>query len=544
MKLLTKLGLGLVLTLSVSSLELLPVQASANSLSFAVVQTPSYAEPVVTLYGQLRPAKSDIRISIQVELDGKWGKSQLATRTTKAGTWRIEAAASAQTVSVKYRAVASTIGKSTISATRSIRVKAVPEMARADPTSLIAQAGPGDRIHGMDISRWQHPGGAPIDFVKMYAAGIRFVMIKASDTKDSADAEAVKYLTLDHNAAQAVGIYTGFYHYATLPDTTDPAIVVEDASAQAQKVIWRLASLGGYRERDFSYALDLENNCVRVAGNGKCSKYTSRTLITLWAKTWLEAVAAKTGRTPFIYSYPQFLETAMVRDGSLAKYPLWLAHYGINPADPLAQPGLKNIGCFAHSWTTSNCTSLWTIWQYTSCGIAQKYGVSGARVDLNVFKGNPSTFLQMMKGTWTPEISDLLPVQEPTQLTLGATVSSTTNDPVTFLVDVSRPTQTPVITGSVKFVVDPANPFPNKPSQAATRASSGSWLLKIVGIPAGVWSGQVVYNDVSGTHATSSMPITFAVIQGQIPVPVPINTPTTTPQPIVPVDTCKNQIRN
>lgn len=542
MKTFTKLGCGLALLVGLAQLEFLPVQASGTSLSFAVAQTPSYAEPVVTLYGQLRPAKAAIKISIQVELDGKWQKSLLSTKTTKSGTWRIEATATAQSVTVKYRALASTFGKTTVSATRSIRVKETPEMSSADPTSLIAEAGPGGRIHGMDISRWQHPDNALIDFGKMYDAGIRFVMIKASDTKDLADAQALKYLTLDHNAAQAAGIYTGFYHYATLPDTTDPTIVVEDAIAQAQKVIWRLASLGGYTERDLSYALDLENNCVRVATGGKCSKYTSRQLITLWAKTWLEAIATKTGRTPIIYSYPQFLENAMVRDADLAKYPLWMAHYGINPADPLAQPGLKNIGCFAHSWTTANCASLWTIWQYTSCGIAQKYGVPGTRVDLNVFKGSPNTFLQLMKGTWTPEIADLLPTQEPTQLTLGLSTSRSTNDPVTFLVDVSRPDQTPVVTGTVKFVADPANLFPKSPTQSAIRSSSGSWKLKIIGAPAGVWNGQVVYTDISGTHASSSASVTFTVTQGEIPVPTP--SPSPTAKPTIPTDTCKYQIRN
>ena len=73
----------------------------------------------------------------------------------------------------------------------------------------LAPAGPGGRIHGADISRWQHPDGKPIDFVKMHDAGVAFVMIKASDTRDDADALALKYLLMDRNAAQAAGIYTG-----------------------------------------------------------------------------------------------------------------------------------------------------------------------------------------------------------------------------------------------------------------------------------------------------------------------------------------------
>ena len=57
--------------------------------------------------------------------------------------------------------------------------------------------GPGGRIHGADISRWQHPNDKAIDFQKMHAAGIAFVMIKASDTRDDADLLSVKYLKME-----------------------------------------------------------------------------------------------------------------------------------------------------------------------------------------------------------------------------------------------------------------------------------------------------------------------------------------------------------
>ena len=144
----------------------------------------------------------------------------------------------------------------------------------------VATAGPGNRIHGMDISRWQHPHDKPIDFQKMYDAGVRFVLIKGSDTRDSSDKEAQKYMPTDRKGAQAVGIYTGFYHYATLPDTTKKSIVIADAKAQAQKVVWRLASIGGYTDKDLPIALDLENNCVRGT-LANCKKYTSRKLVTL-----------------------------------------------------------------------------------------------------------------------------------------------------------------------------------------------------------------------------------------------------------------------
>ena len=129
-------------------------------------------------------------------------------------------------------------------------------------------------------------------------------------------------------------------------------------------------------------------------------------------------MAEKTGRQPILYSYSKFLESSIGRDPELRNYPLWQAHYAINPADPLAQPGTKTAGCFVTSWTTSKCESDWLVWQYTSCGIGAKYGVPSARVDLNVFRGTPETFIALTKGNWTPTVTDQMPMNEPTTFTL------------------------------------------------------------------------------------------------------------------------------
>ena len=540
----------LAIVLIFASTDFYPALSATSSLSLTVRQTPSVTDPIVTLFGQLKPLRKSVKITVQVEISKKWQPTLLSATTTSSGTWKIEAVATALDAQVKYRAIA-TIGKTRIySVGRSIKITQMPELSNYDPASLILENGPGGRIHGMDISRWQHPGDAPIDFVKMYGAGVRFVMIKSADTRDKSDTEALKYLIMDHNAAQAAGIYTGFYYYATLPDTADETIIIQDAQAQAQKAIWRLASLGGYTERDLSFALDLENNCVRTSATGSCTKYTSRNAVTLWAKTWLEAVQAKTGRAPIIYSYPQFLENAMVRDATFANYPLWIAHYSLNPFDPLSQPGLKIAGCFVTPWTTANCSSLWALWQYTSCGIAKKYGVPGTRVDLNVFRGSPSTFLDLAKGTWVPESADLMPVQEPTQILINSTTISNSSKPIIFSVDVNRPTGLPVVTGTVKFVADKIAPLPTESTQNAVRSSSGRWTLTLKGVPAGSWSGRIIYSDLSGTHATSTSAVVLEVTPGPTPSPTPSPsiTPSPTPKPTPTkapvVDSCKNQIKN
>ena len=516
--------------------------AASSSLTMSVRQTPSASETLLTLYGNLKPNRSGTVVKIQVDTNGKWTNTRFSTKVTKVGTWKVTALATALNAQVRYRAVSVIAGKSLYSPIRSITVKQQPEISNPDPAQFIDLKGPGGRIHGADISRWQHPNDKPIDFVKMYEAGMRFVFIKASDTRETADQLAIKYAAMDHHAAQAAGIYTGFYHYAVLPDVTSPEEIKKDALAQAQKVVWRLASMGGYSDRDLPYALDLENKCVRYSSTGACQKYATRSAVTLWALTFLASLKEKTGRTPILYSYAAFLEGSMVRSPELAQYPLWLAQYSIDPANPINQPGLKTGGCYVHSWTGENCDSQWTVWQYSSCGIAPKYGVPGSRLDLNVFRGTPSSFLDLATGSWTPTLVDLMPQQEPTVLSIVGQSSSTTNKLVTFKVNVVRPDGSPVVTGSVKLVFDKATTPEVKPIQTILRETSGVWTLALKGVLAGTYSGKVLFQDVSGTHADSTFPVTFTVTQGPTPTAKP--TPSVTPTKKPTTDGCRGQIKN
>ena len=407
------------------------------------------------------------------------------------------------------------------------------------PASLVS-TGPGARIHGVDISRWQHPNEKTINFTKMAESGVRFVFIKGSDGHDPADSQAKKYLLLDRPAAQAAGLYTGFYHYAYLPDTINTKQIVTDAKAQAQKVIWRLASIGGYTNQDLPVALDIENNCVRSI-SGVCKKYMNKKYVTLWAQTWLDEVASKTNRKPMVYSYPQFLQTAMLRSAELAKYPLWIAAYGKDPAVATNSPGMKKVGCFAHSWTKSNCSPNWQVWQYTSCGIGSKYGLPTARVDLNVFSGSEEKFLALTNGLWQPEAADMLPFNETTTMQIVSSSFATTNDVASFVIDVFRPDGTPVVTGDVAF--KSADSLMSAGTQSVLRSGSGRWTLNISMLQAGTYVGYIQFTDESQVHAPSIIPVQFEITQGQAPSPKPSSKPTKKPVP-APVDQCKGQIRN
>ncbi len=533
----------LAISLAILSLQTVSTSAAVSKLTMTLKQTPGGAEPILTLYGSLKPAKSGIKVSVQIQLNGKWQDTRFTTKTAKVGTWQVIAVATALDAKVKYRAKAKVGSKFIYSNIREITVRATAEISNASSVAVVDQLGPGGRIHGADISRWQHPNDAPIEFTKMHAAGMRFVMIKASDTRDDADALALKYVIMDRSAAQAAGLYTGFYHYAVLPNVKTDEQVIIDAQTQAQKVVWRIGALGGFNERDLPYALDLENNCVAASGS-TCTRYLPKAQITLWAKTFLNLVKEKTGRTPIIYSYPSFLEGAMVRDDELRKYPLWLAQYAIDPADPIAQPGLKEGGCYVHSWTTANCSSQWIIWQYSSCGIAPKYGVPGSRLDLNVFRGTPSSFLDLIKGVWVPEVTDQMPKQEPSSLTYKNIKFSSADKPVTLEVDVIRPDGRPVVTGTVRFYVNSLTPINPKLVQTVVRSTSGSWKLSIKGIPAGLWAGHIGFIDATGTHADSKTPIEFAIGEAMQGSATPSPKPSATASKKPTTDGCRNQIKN
>jgi lysozyme len=516
--------------------------AAPSELSMTVKQTPNAIEPRVTLYGTLKPNKSGATVTIEIEKNGAWSPTKFTTQVTRAGTWKVVKPAASFDSKVRYRAVALVNKKSVKSPMRTVALEKSDGSGVSDPALFIDLVGPGGRIHGADVSRWQHPNDAKIDFVKMYENGLRFVFIKASDTTEKGDALSLKYASMDHNAAQAAGIFTGFYHYAYLPDVTDEEGIKRDALAQAQKVVWRLASLGGYGEKDLPYALDLENKCVRYSASGTCLKNATRTAVTLWATTFLASLKEKTGKTPILYSYASFLEGSMNRTKELAQYPLWLAHYGIDPAKPGNQPGVKAGGCFVHSWTSKNCESQWTLWQYSSCGIAPKYGVPGSRLDLNLFSGSQKSFLDLIQGIWTPTLDELMPKQEPSNMLLTAQAATSSDKAVSFKVNVTRPTSLPVVTGSVKLVFDAASKPSPVPTQRLIRETSGVWTLSVKGIPAGNYSGKLLYEDVSGTHADATVPVSFVVAQGPEPTPSPSPTPSPTKKPAS--DGCKGQIRN
>ena len=282
--------------------------------------------------------------------------------------------------------------------------------------------GPGNRLLGADLSRWQHSARA-INFAVMKKAGMSFVILKASDGWASEDHIAKPLVLKDSAAAHKAGLYVGYYHRARLPVTNVGKLLKADALKQAKYAAGRLQTLGGYTSFTLPYALDIEgvDNRVKPAS------------LTLWMTTWVTEMNRLTKRPPIVYSYRTLLANRVLPSPAvtdlLRQSHLWLAQPG-NPADPKVLVGkkVKGPGCFVTAWTFGTCQLPWTMWQYTNSGDREKFGIPWSprkgkcpttskfciprtalgrfHLDLNVFNGSSADLAALARGTLNRSILD------------------------------------------------------------------------------------------------------------------------------------------
>jgi GH25 family lysozyme M1 (1,4-beta-N-acetylmuramidase)/peptidoglycan hydrolase-like protein with peptidoglycan-binding domain len=196
---------------------------------------------------------------------------------------------------------------------------------------------------GIDVSVWQRPYGAGIDWNAVRSSGRSFVFIRATygTTVD-------RYLASNWAGAERAGLYRAAYHFA-LPSR-------RSGSAQEQARAF-VAAAGRHQDvGDLAPVLDLETD-------GGLSASELRT----WAQTWLTTVESLTGRIPVIYTSPYFWGQEIGSDAfSLITFPFWVAHW----------TSKQNPDMFAGA--------TWLFWQYSSTG--RVAGIKSA-VDLNRFNG-------------------------------------------------------------------------------------------------------------------------------------------------------------
>lgn len=232
-----------------------------------------------------------------------------------------------------------------------------------------------DRVSGIDIASWQHPGGRAIDWSRVANAGHAFAVIKATESTTYTN----PYFAADRDGARANGLVIGAYHFAR---PSRP--IRRDARAEARHFV-RVTGRQ-HLARTLPPVLDLEST----------GDLRPRAL-SRWTRTFLAATRSLTGRTPMIYSYDSFLRTRLRNVGQFRGYPLWLATY--QRQAPTNLPG---------SWAG------WRLWQHTSRG-----NVPGIRgdVDLNWFDGSRAELNRFATGRVPTRVAQAVTVpREPTQV--------------------------------------------------------------------------------------------------------------------------------
>ena len=244
------------------------------------------------------------------------------------------------------------------------------------------RVGPNDRILGTDISLWQHPGNAPIDFVKMYNAGMRFIFIKGTSGGAEPNERAKYWSSIDFPQAREAGLLTGIYHAALISSDANVDSGYQQGVAQANIAVDHLNSLGGIRPGVLPIVLDIEP-FSRPANIGA-------SVVSSFSLGFVQQVEARTGKKPIIYSNLNFIESYL-RDSRLASYPLWIANYSqvSNPATTVTR------GCSRTIWSMSDCEKAWTFWQYTDRGDGRTYGIASGYLDMNVYAFTAQQLLQM-----------------------------------------------------------------------------------------------------------------------------------------------------
>jgi lysozyme len=237
-----------------------------------------------------------------------------------------------------------------------------------------------DWVLGTDTSHWS----GNIDFAKMYNAGARFWITKASDA-NRYTGELFEDDRFDEYMQDAIAhgkLLRGCYHW--LQASVDPTVAADFYLERYQRY-----------EMDFPPVLDFEEPSVR--DTGKFSDYAWR------AQVWCKRCEEVTGRKPMIYTAKWFTSYFKTEYLSwMREYPLWVADYSWWSANVTKAP----------YYFPSNVWDDWAIWQFAAAKRGAEFGVQAEAIDLNHFQGDYA------------DLMDWLQIDEPpTPLTLEQRVT-------------------------------------------------------------------------------------------------------------------------
>ena len=225
-------------------------------------------------------------------------------------------------------------------------------------------------IKGIDVSKYQQPpyGSSSVDWAKVKADGVDFVIIKATDGNDDAHKEPM--FVTNRDGALAQGLTIGMYHVAT--PVADPA----DARAEADHFLKAAAPSVG----NIIPALDIELSRIP---NGM-----TPSVLEGWMRAWLTRVTNKLGVRPMVYGSVYLFTTKLANTTWFADhgYRLWLARWGDLPS-PLP----------ANDWQGQG----WTFWQWDVTAPGSVDGISTA-IDRDRYVGSDLTYAEIASVTAQP----------------------------------------------------------------------------------------------------------------------------------------------
>ncbi|HVM49064.1 MAG TPA: kelch repeat-containing protein, partial [Candidatus Acidoferrum sp.] len=199
-------------------------------------------------------------------------------------------------------------------------------------TNTLVIEGPPPRNFGVDVSHFQDAGGIPAtNWAQMYAQGIRFAFVKASEGLTGPDDPT---MAANMAGAQGAGLLAGVYHFAHPENrpTTNGAVQEADHFLN-----YAGSFIGPGRLRP---VLDMEET----------SSNLPPATMTDWVLAFLQEVASNrgAGATPIIYCTSGYAATQF--DSRLAGNALWVSAGGGSPTN--GSP--SSTGVFTN----------WAFWQY------------------------------------------------------------------------------------------------------------------------------------------------------------------------------------
>jgi GH25 family lysozyme M1 (1,4-beta-N-acetylmuramidase) len=254
-------------------------------------------------------------------------------------------------------------------------------------TGTVAGAATVKIISGPDVSHYQHPSGKAINWVKVAKAGKTFAISKATEGTTYTD----PYFATDYPAELAAGLVHGSYHFA------HPALPI-NSTALAQAKFFS-ATVGPVNIADtLPPALDLE----QTGGLDPAQLVT-------WAQDFLLDLRTLTGRTPMLYTYPNFWDNDLADASALSRYPLWMAEFGTSTAPvadlwqytddahikgiPDGTDESKFLGTTGQPWATLSNGTVATKWASAAPAAPVRLGatVDGTSVTVSWLPGDAGT---------------------------------------------------------------------------------------------------------------------------------------------------------